>query len=136
MAKLTDPADSLHLDLWMAYPQNLAGVFPVDPIDSLQTLYNTWKTTTSNRDDREHLAATVKVYTDATGKTMFDFSGCKDYLNRHLTIFDMTGRAILQIQVTRRLMLVDLSECNTRQILAYRLTRDDRTIVSAGKFNY
>jgi hypothetical protein len=42
-----DLADSLTLDLWMAYPSNLSGIFPVDPIDSLQTLYDAWKISVS-----------------------------------------------------------------------------------------
>ena len=80
MANLTDPADSLTLDLWMAYPSNLSGIFPVDPIDSLQTLYDAWKISVSVPEIRTGNPFKVKVFTDAAGKTVFDFSRCKDYL--------------------------------------------------------
>jgi uncharacterized Ntn-hydrolase superfamily protein len=134
VAKMTDPVDSLYLDLWMAYPQNLPGVFPVDPIDSLQTLYNIWKTTLSASDERPIPPAAVKVYTDPTGKMVFDFTRCKDYLNRQLIIFDMTGRSIFKIIITARVLHVDLPGHDARRILAYRVIRNDQTVVAAGKF--
>jgi hypothetical protein len=118
----------------MAYPQNYTGVFPVDPIDSLQTLYNIWKTTVSAGKEKEFNPANVTVYNDRAGKMVFDFTRCKDYLGQQLIIFDMTGRSVCEIKVTERVMHVDLMQNASGQILAYRLVRQDRKVVAAGKF--
>ena len=135
VAKLNDPDDSLYLDLWMAYPQNLSGIFPVDPIDSLQTLYNLWKTTVSTRDQAPFIhPLTVKVYKNLSGITIFDFTRCKDYQNRQLIIFDMMGSAILKTTITGRVQQVDLSGHHARQFLTYRIVRNDQTLVVSGKF--
>ena len=134
VAKMTDPPSSLWLDLWMAYPQNLTGVFPVDPIDSLQTLYNHWKATVSVSNDRNIPAPHVGVYTDQTGKTVFDFTDCRDYMGQQMIIFDIMGITILNIPITRRIQEVDLSGCHSRRILAYRVIRQDHTIIATGKF--
>jgi len=134
VARIDNTADSLYLDLWMAYPQNYTGVFPVDPIDSLQTLYNIWKTTVSAGKEKEFNPANVTVYNDQAGKTVFDFTRCKDYLGQQLIIFDMTGRSVCEIKVTERVMHVDLTQNASGQILAYRLVRQDRKVVAAGKF--
>ncbi len=134
VAKMTDPADSLYLDLWMAYPQNYTGAFPVDPIDSIQSLYDAWKILVGVNGGMQMQQAPVKVFTDAAGKTVFDFSRCKDYLNRQLTIYDMSGKTILAVQVIQRVMRVDLSGCSGGQVMAYRLTRQDQTLVTSGKF--
>ena len=134
MANLTDPADSLTLDLWMAYPSNLSGIFPVDPIDSLQTLYDAWKISVSVPEIRTGNPFKVKVFTDAAGKTVFDFSRCKDYLNGQLIICDITGRSIRNVTITSRIIQVDLADVVTLHLLAYRLVRKDGTIMASGKF--
>jgi uncharacterized Ntn-hydrolase superfamily protein len=135
VAKINNPADSLYLDLWMAYPQNLSGIYPVDPIDSLQTLYNLWKTAVSTKDHDPFVAvSTVKVYKNMSGKTIFDFTRCKDYQNQQLIVFDLMGRAILKTSITDRVQQVDLSGHNARQFVTYRVVRNDQTLVVSGKF--
>ena len=136
VAKMTDPADSIYLDLWMAYPQTLSGIFPTDPIDSLQTLYNKWKITLSTRDKQKAGPDRIKVYTNPSGKTIFDFTSCKDYLNRTIIIFNMTGKSIMQTLVTGRILEMDLSRGASRQILLYRVVRNDCSTITSGKFIY
>jgi len=134
VAKMTDPTDSLYLDLWMAYPAGTLGIFPVDPIDSLQTLYNLWKTTNGIRETGNVPVNVVKVYTDAAGTTLFDFTLCKDYKNCQLRIFDLFGRSILAKSVSSRIMRVSLTNRPSREILIYQVIRQDQTFLAKGKF--
>ncbi|MFZ4521789.1 MAG: DUF1028 domain-containing protein [Bacteroidales bacterium] len=136
VAQMNNQADSLYLDLWMAYPQNLSGIFPTDPIDSLQTLYNAWKTAMTVAERQPLSENRIKVQSTPEGKTIFDFTGCKDYLNQQLVIINMTGRVILETKVTGRMMEIDLTSCSSRQVFAYRLIRKDHTLVASGKFNH
>ena len=135
VGKMTDPADTLYLDLWMAYPQGTTGIFPVDPIDSLQTLYDLWKTTNSIRETATTPLNLVKVYSDAAGNTIFDFTQCLNYKNCELRIFDIYGRSILTKTVSSRIMQVSLVNRPSKEILVYQVIRQDQTILSKGKFN-
>ena len=135
VARITDPAGSLHTDLWMAYPQTLTGIYPVDPIDSLQHLYNIWKTTVSVREVTQVLPDHVVVFTDLSGKTFFDFTQCHNYLDRQLHIFDMTGRTILATRVRERIMQVCLTSAGQGQIMCYRLVSPDMSVAASGKFS-
>jgi uncharacterized Ntn-hydrolase superfamily protein len=134
VARMNDPYDSLYLDLWMAYPQNLTGVFPVDPIDSLQTLFDIWNTSVSADDKTAVILPTIIVYTDDDGYTVFDFSRCKDYLNQKLIIFDMTGRSIMETAVSDRIFRIDLKSTANPQILGYRLITGNQKVIGSGKF--
>ena len=135
VARIYDPADSLHLDLWMAYPQTLTGIYPVDPIDSLQHLYNIWKTNVSVKEEKQATPDHLVVFTDLSGKTVFDFTQCHNYLDRQLQIFDMTGRTILDTRVRERIMQVYLTSGGQRQIMCYRVVRPDRLVAVSGKFS-
>lgn len=134
VAKMNDPPDSLYLDLWMAYPQGTSGIFPVDPIDSLQTLYNLWKTTNGIRETRNPPANVVKVYTDAAGITVFDFTLCKDYPYCQLRIVDLVGRIIFAKSISSRIMRVSLNKRLSKEILIYQVIRKDQTFLAKGKF--
>jgi uncharacterized Ntn-hydrolase superfamily protein len=134
VARMNDPYDSLYLDLWMAYPQNLTGVFPVDPIDSLQTLFDIWKTTVSVNDNTPEPPAKINVYTTDEGFTVFDFSRCKNYLNQKLIIFDMTGRLMQESVVSGRILRIELKGGPNPQILGYRLIAGDHKVIGSGKF--
>ena len=134
VAKMTDPPDSLYLDLWMAYPSGTSGIFPVDPIDSLQTLYNLWKTTNGIREIGKITETVVKVYTDASGNTIFDFTFCKDYKNCYLTIVDLYGRTLFSNTITSRIMQINLPASVTKEFLVYQVIRQNHIIVAKGKF--
>jgi hypothetical protein len=134
IARMTDPPDSLDLDLWMAYPTGTTGIFPVDPIDSLQTLYNLWKTTNSNREIGKIPQNVVKVYTDASGNTIFDFTLCKEYKNCYLTIVDLYGRILLSKIITSRIMKINIPTGVTKEFLVYQVIRQNHILVAKGKF--
>jgi uncharacterized Ntn-hydrolase superfamily protein len=136
VAKMTAPPDSLYLDLWMAYPQTLTGIFPVDPIDSLQTLYNIWKSAVSVNHERVIPLNVVKIYTEPTGITVFDFTRCIDYVNQQLIVFDLTGRQVFTTMISGRILKTDLPGCESNQVLAYRILRNNMTVVASGKFLY
>ena len=134
VGKMTDPYDTLYLDLWMAYPTNYPGIFPVDPIDSLQTLYNLWKASTGIHDRGVSPPDIVRVYNVEKGITAFDFTLCKNYMNLQLAIFDMVGRNVLVKPVASRIMRVNNSELVPNGILIYQVTRQDRFVITKGKF--
>lgn len=134
VAKMTDPYDTLWLDLWMAYPTNYPGIFPVDPIDSLQTLYNLWKASTGIHDKGKVPPDLVRVYNVERGITVFDFTLCKDWQNMQLTIFDLLGRSLLKQLVSSRILHINTSEMVSDGILIYQVTRQDLFVISKGKF--
>jgi uncharacterized Ntn-hydrolase superfamily protein len=134
VGRMTDPGDSLYCDLWMAYPTNYSGTFPVDPIDSLQILYNLWKTTTSVAGPEFLPPSKVKVYKGEGESLVFDFSACRNYLQSRLQIFDITGRCLREVPVTSRFMKVDFPGTDASQILLYRLSGTDGGYLCSGKF--
>jgi uncharacterized Ntn-hydrolase superfamily protein len=134
VGRMTDAADSLYCDLWMAYPTNYSGQFPVDPIDSLQTLYDLWKTTTSVTGAKSSPPSEVKIYRGEGENLVFDFSHCRNYLQSGLQIFDITGRCLRQVIVTSRFMTVNIPDAGRSRILLYRLSGTDGAFICSGKF--
>ena len=134
VANMNDPPDSLYCDLWMAYPTNYSGVFPVDPIDSLQTLYDKWKMTLSNRGNENPPSNTIKVYRSADGPVVFDFTYCREYANAELQVFDILGRSLLTVSINSRIMKISIPAGFSKQILLYRLVRTDHSVIISGKF--
>jgi len=131
VARPTDPNDTLYCDLYMAYPQNYQGVFPVDPIDSLQTLYDLWKTTTSLVKKKNSIP--VKVWTVPGGEMMFDFTGSQDYQDCTITIFDLTGRILFKSQVTGRKMSIHPFTGSYAGICFYQVLSQNKVVVARGK---
>ena len=134
VAKISDQADSLYLDLWMAYPQGTGGIFPRDPIDSLQTLYDLWKATTPVQEIGTLPVFLVRTHTDMNGLTIFDFTLCKNRESLLLTIFDIYGRCLQSVNVTSGIMTIDLRQVVSRQILLYNVLDKDHRVVAKGKF--
>jgi len=134
VAKMTDPYDTLWLDLWMAYPATQSGIFPVDPIDSLQTLYNIWKASTGIHDRITAPPDIVRVYNGDKGIILFDFTLCKDWQNTQLAIFDMTGRNLLKQPVSSRILKINTAVLSANGIIIYHVTRQDHFVVAKGKF--
>jgi uncharacterized Ntn-hydrolase superfamily protein len=131
VARPADPTDSLYLDLYMAYSQSFSGFVPVDPIDSLQTLYDLWKTTTSIKYKKN--GSPLKVWTTSGGEVIFDFSRCPDYSGMVIIIYDLTGRMLLQSQVTRRTMYVHPYKNTYTGICFYQVMDQGLVVVARGK---
>lgn len=100
----------------------------------MQTLYDQWKTAVSAEERQPAPPPTVKVFTDPSGITIFDFTRCKDYLNHPLMVFDMMGRTVLVTTVNGRIMNLALENCKPGQLLGYRIVTDDQKIIAAGRF--
>jgi len=131
VATLNNQPDSLYLDLHMAYPQNLSGIYPVDPIDSLQTLYDAWKIYVSVKDKPGEFNPYLKVYTDPTGTTTFDFTLCRGYLGSLVEIYDITGRKVAGFEANSPLESIQLKR---KGIFIYRIRDKENRQVAEGKF--
>ena len=134
VAKMTDPPDSLYCDLWMSYPSNLSGIYPADPIDSLQTLYNIWKTSTGQKDHSNVKNNPVRVYCDKDGFVVFDLAYCRDYKDATLFVYDISGKLLISQTITSRVTRLSLPGRNIPEMLVYRIVRQDHTIAGQGKF--
>jgi uncharacterized Ntn-hydrolase superfamily protein len=134
LARPTNRPDSLHIDLWMAYPSGFSGIVPVDPIDSLQTLYDQWKTITSVFGAGEPLPNWVKVVTASDGSTSFNFSGCPDFAKLKLVLFDLTGRVILTKQIDSPVIRPFPAWSHHSEMFIYQVLREDNRMVAHGKF--
>jgi uncharacterized Ntn-hydrolase superfamily protein len=131
VARPADPYDSLYLDLYMAYNQNFSGFVPVDPIDSLQTLYDLWKTTTSLVKKKSGFP--VKIWSVPGGELFFDFSRCPDYSGMEIIIYDLTGKKLFQTQVTRRTMNIHPYLTSYSGISFYQVMNKDQVVLARGK---
>lgn len=126
--------DSLYLDLWMAYPQTWGTVVPVDPIDSLQTLFDQWQVTTGLREQRSHLQLPVKVRYSEAGEVSFDFTGCPEELSLTLELFDPTGRVLYARPVSTRTVGIDQRLLPSSGLYLYRVTAASQRLSASGKF--
>ncbi len=132
VAKMTNRPDSLYCDLYMAYPQNLGGMYPVDPIDSLQTLFDEWKLLiVASKEITSSTRPTVRVYTDASGNTTFDFTLIRDYNDARVEIYDLTGRRLAVFNVDKREQSVQLQY---KGMAVYKVINRENRTVAEGKF--
>lgn len=131
VARPADPADSLYLDLYMAYSQNFSGIVPVDPIDSLQTLYDLWKTTTSIKSNNNGIP--LKVWSASEGEVIFDFSRCPDFSGMEIIIYDLTGRMVIQVPVTKWTVTLHPFMTSYKGICFYQVMNQGQVMVARGK---
>lgn len=136
VANMNDSPDSLYCDLWMSYPQNQSGIYPVDPIDSLQTLYDIWKTLVSvkGKGNGKNPAGIVRIFRNTGGPVIFDFTLCREYNSAQLVIYDITGRQVASERITSRIMKIELPGSGSGQVLLFRVIKQDQTLVAKGKF--
>ena len=126
--------DSLYLDLWMAYPQTWSGPVPVDPIDSLQTLFDQWQITTTLKDPKATVSLHVTVMYTEDGKVLFDFSECPENIHLTLEILDLAGRLLESRTVNNKIELVDPTGIASRGIYFYRVLTRHNHMAASGKF--
>jgi uncharacterized Ntn-hydrolase superfamily protein len=131
VAQPTDPVDSLYCDLWMAYNQNFSGNVPVDPIDSLQTLYNQWKTITKVVGKEKVFP--VKVWSGSGGIVVFDLSRCANFAGMTIQVMDLTGRVIERKVLTNQQEVYQLQLNAYTGICLYRIFDTNQSIVAKGK---
>jgi len=131
MARMNNQPDSLYLDLYMSYPYNLTGIYPVDPIDSLQTLYDAWKVYVSVKDHPGEFNPYLKVFTDPEGNTTFDFTLCRGYEGTRVEICDITGRRVAGFEVDNPIETLQLQH---KGIFIYRILDKKNREMAEGKF--
>ncbi|MFH1160312.1 MAG: DUF1028 domain-containing protein [bacterium] len=134
VAKPANAYDSLYLDLWMAYPQNWSGLIPVDPIDSLQTLFDLWQIATSIGDPLANPVLPVSVRHTDTGEVLFDFSRCPAGLQLTLTIYDLNGRLVYRMPVNRPFEKFNSQRSLAGSMYFYRVLTPQSNIGASGKF--
>lgn len=125
--------DSLYLDLWMAYGPTWTGPVPVDPIDSLQTLYDQWLVATGMNDYGAQQDLPVVIRYNDIGQVLFDFSACETGLKLILELFDLNGRIILSRSVNSHIESIDLSTFNSTGIYLYRVLTEGKYPAASGK---
>jgi uncharacterized Ntn-hydrolase superfamily protein len=135
VAQPDNSPDSLYIDLWMAYPQGFSGIVPSDPIDSLQTLYNQWKTLTSVFETGDESVSWVKIVTGPGGSKAFDFSLCPEYSKLKLVMWDFTGRLVFSGPVNSPMIEPFTDSPGKSGIFIYQVLRQDNKMVARGKFS-
>lgn len=132
VARMNNQPDSLYCDLYMAYPQNLGGIYPVDPIDSLQTLFDEWKLLIVNaKNIKDRQQPLIVVFSDAAGNTNFDFKMLHEYYNATVEIYDLTGRRLGGFDVDKREQSIYL---NFKGMAVYKVLDKENRIIAEGKF--
>jgi uncharacterized Ntn-hydrolase superfamily protein len=129
-----NPSDSLYCDLWMAYPSNYPGLYPVDPIDSLQTLFDRWKATIvgiSRADVHGTAGTVVSIEQPHTLVVRLTRSGPREATRIELT--DLAGQQIGTYPLNGPVTRVDLRSSLTRGVYLYRITRTGGATVDSGK---
>ncbi len=54
--------------------------------------------------------------------------------NQQLIVFDLSGRQVFTTMIIGRILKTDLPGCESNQVLAYRILRNNMTVVASGKF--
>jgi len=132
VAGLTDTVGNFYLDLYMSYSNTASGTLPVDPIDSLQTLYTAWQNSTGIITPSAP-AQEIRVFTDESGQTIFDLNLFQKIDGIELQIFDMNGKEILHQPVHQKRIVVDNEYLNvSKGVYLYSFTRE-KQLLSKGK---
>jgi hypothetical protein len=109
---------------------------PVDPIDSLQTLYDRWKLTTAIRDHRGIMENQVKIIPGAGGQPTFDLAAYAAWPTLTLQIYDICGRLICSTPAVSSRVTPDLSAVPGPAMLIYLLAMPGNEVVGKGKFMF
>jgi len=96
VSKPTDDPGKLYIDLHMSYDENVTGKLKVDPIDSLQTLYNINKAGINNFNSSNNETAKL-IYDNNT--SFLDFTGFIELKDIIVVLSDIQGRIIYKKEV-------------------------------------
>jgi uncharacterized Ntn-hydrolase superfamily protein len=128
-----DPYDSLYCDLWMAYPQNYPGMYPVDPIDSLQTLFDLWKTSVGTGKGHQPPLNGIRVYRSGSGEIVVDLMRSSTTPGGSISIMDVSGRVILTVDLGRMVNRISTGDRLKNGIYIYRVADGSGAVVASGK---
>jgi uncharacterized Ntn-hydrolase superfamily protein len=133
VARPADTTGMMYLDLWMSYPQTFSGVVPRDPIDSLQTLFNTWKLTATVKQNVRTPLQRIRIFYEHNGQVVLDLSDLQPAAAMKLYIYDIMGKEHSREMITSSFFKPDMSFLPTG-IYFYRLTDEKNMLPCAGKF--
>jgi uncharacterized Ntn-hydrolase superfamily protein len=132
VGQLNDPYDTLYCDLWMAYPTGYPGMYPVDPIDSLQTLYDIWKATVGVKNDGKTGYNKIRVFrSDAT--IVADLTGCGSIQGWRVSIMDVSGRVVLSQKLDGIVTRIETGGRLKSGIYIYRVANGTGVVTVSGK---
>ncbi len=131
VAKPSDTTGTYSVDLYMAYPGN--SNWSVDPIDSLQTLYDQWLIL--GVDVKNVSSSFVKVCQDESN-FIFKLKDFDKPGNIQLELFDLQARKLVSSAFDTPDLTISKSKINyTEGILFYRITNGNSILVS-GKIGH
>jgi uncharacterized Ntn-hydrolase superfamily protein len=130
-----DPTDSLFCDLWMAYPSGYPGMYPVDPIDSLQTLYDIWKTSVGIKQDVKP-GSGIRVYHAGSSVVVVDLTRYTRAGDLTITVLDVAGRALLTQKLNRTITRIETGNRLRNGIYLYRVIDLNGVVAASGKLIY
>lgn len=136
VGKPGDPYDTLWCDLWMAYPTSYPSPYPVDPIDSLQTLYNLWKTTVGTGPATTDPQHRIRVYKDAGGEIITHLGSVINHAGVQLEILDTSGRMILSQPLNGPVTRINPGNRLANGIYLYRVRDAAGKVLAGGKLAF
>jgi hypothetical protein len=117
----------------MAYPQNYPGMYPVDPIDSLQTLFDLWKTSVGTGKGHQPPLNGIRVYRSGSGEIVVDLMRSSTTPGGSISIMDVSGRVILTVDLGRMVNRISTGDRLKNGIYIYRVADGSGAVVASGK---
>ena len=124
VARPDDEADDFYLDLIVESTVN-----GVDPIDSLQSLMNTWLVTDLQQPEMLHLS----IYPNpSSGIFTIEIPTLKNYNNLSLLVYGMDGKLIQTKKLTEETNIIEVAN-NLTETYLYQIIDHKETILASGK---
>ena len=124
VARPDDEADDFYLDLIVESTVN-----GVDPIDSLQSLMNTWLVTDLQQPEMLHLS----IYPNpSSGIFTIEIPTLKNYNNLSLLVYGMDGKLIQTKKLTEETNIIEVAN-NLTETYLYQIIDHKESILASGK---
>jgi len=123
-----DSANNYHLDLYMAYPSNTS--YPVDPIDSLQTLYDNWVNGVTV--EEPSVSSTHVHFTQTSDEITFMAFGDLATKKLRLQLYDPAGKIVADSIFTGSFTMNRRQKKLSEGVYLFRISEGSKT-VSTGK---
>ncbi len=127
----SDSAGNFHLDLYMAYPGNAS--YPVDPIDSLQTLYNNWLNGVSVTENPEQVPP-VKLILQS-GRITFIAGGVLQDEKLLLEMYSPAGKLMVRMPFSHQVTIDQEKQGLKTGVFLYRISLR-QTMLQQGKMRF
>ena len=131
LALPTDSSGNFHLDLHMAYPGNAS--YPVDPIDSLQTLYSNWLNGVSIPENPQQ-GSPVKLI-QQSGQITFIAEGELQDAKLLLEIYSPEGKRMVRTPFSHQVTIDQEEQGLKSAVYLYRIYHQ-QTLLQRGKMTF